>query len=461
MRASAQGSIAGTVYDSLRTRAPLADATVVLVEKSRYATTDSRGRFSFDSVPDGHYTVGFTHAVLDSLDLQGPIVAVDVAGARRASVLLTTPSSRTMYARLCPSVHDTTTGMVIGRVRDVDAQTPIADAAVSTDWTEYTLRGGHTSSTRMRAATRTNAGGLYLLCGVPTDVPLDVQSELGGIVAGPTPLSMEGRLFSRVDFAISRKDSAARTVVTAASHVDSGVAAPRTPGTASLRGTVLGADGKPLHDATVSVAGTDRSVRSGADGTFRVDQIPAGTRTIEVKAIGLLPVTFSVDFATRSVRDTTVSVTRVAQELKSVTVEGKTKSGPWMALSGFDDRRQHALGNYVTADEIKQHNYVDMAQILRTVSGVKVDCAATKGLQGVPCRPVVHMLGITDYKSVGCIPNYFLDGAPFPSGYSDLNASILIASIKGIEVYTNPGSIPAQFDLESSTGCGSIVIWTH
>jgi hypothetical protein len=51
--AAAQGSIAGTVYDSLSTHAPLANATVVLVERSRYATTDARGRFRIDSVPDG------------------------------------------------------------------------------------------------------------------------------------------------------------------------------------------------------------------------------------------------------------------------------------------------------------------------------------------------------------------------------------------------------------------------
>ena len=58
IRAGAQGSIAGTMYDSLSTHAPLANATVVLVERSRYATTDSRGRFQIDSVPDGHYTLG-------------------------------------------------------------------------------------------------------------------------------------------------------------------------------------------------------------------------------------------------------------------------------------------------------------------------------------------------------------------------------------------------------------------
>ncbi|MBI3568120.1 MAG: hypothetical protein HY084_07965 [Gemmatimonadetes bacterium] len=68
-RAGAQGSIVGTAYDSLSTRGPLANATVVLVERARYATADARGRFRIDSVPDGHYTIGCLHPVLDSLDL--------------------------------------------------------------------------------------------------------------------------------------------------------------------------------------------------------------------------------------------------------------------------------------------------------------------------------------------------------------------------------------------------------
>jgi hypothetical protein len=93
---AAQGSITGTVYDSLSTRGPLANATVVLVERSRYTTTDARGRFTFDSVPDGHYTIGFLHAVLDSLDLQVPPVPADVSGNRRAVVRLFTPSPATV-----------------------------------------------------------------------------------------------------------------------------------------------------------------------------------------------------------------------------------------------------------------------------------------------------------------------------------------------------------------------------
>ena len=101
-RAGAQGSIAGIVYDSLSAHAPLAGATVVLVESSRYATTDKSGRFRIDSVPAGRYTLGFTYAALDALDLSLPDIPVDVVDGRRSAVTLASPSVATVYARLCP-----------------------------------------------------------------------------------------------------------------------------------------------------------------------------------------------------------------------------------------------------------------------------------------------------------------------------------------------------------------------
>src|ERR1035437_4852695 len=77
--ASAQGGISGTVFDSLITHAPLANATVVLVERSKYVATDAHGRFRIDSVPDGRYTLSFIHPVLDSLGLPGPPTVLQAA----------------------------------------------------------------------------------------------------------------------------------------------------------------------------------------------------------------------------------------------------------------------------------------------------------------------------------------------------------------------------------------------
>ena len=471
-RAGAQGRISGVVYDSLRTHGPLANATVVLIEPSRYATTDAKGRFSFDSVAPGKYSIGFTHDVLDSLDLQGPIATANVVAGQLASVVLAVPSATTMYARLCPAVHDTSTGMVIGRVRDVDDQSALPNAAVSTEWAEYVISGGKAVPSRMHAATKSGAGGIYLLCGIPTNVALEVRTELAGIVVGPSPLDMHGRIFTRVDFAVSRKDDAAREMPLGATHGDSIAFAAYGPGTAALHGVVRAADGKPLKDAVVSVIGTERSGRSDAAGAFRVEQIPAGTRAIEVKSIGMMPVTFAMDFPTHGTRDTTVSVSKRAQELKAVSVEEHGFTTSLMLNDGFAARQAHGLGSFLTEKDLAKHNYSTLTAVLESVRGMHI-AYGTKGY------PLPQMLGIMNLTTDYCIPNFWIDGTPYhvdgaaptastnprsqqvKAPYTDISDSVRPEMIKGIEIYTSAGEVPAQYDKFSSTGCGSIVIWTR
>lgn len=460
-RAGAQGSIAGTVYDSMSMRAPMAHATVVLVERSRYATTDGRGRFRFDTVPDGHYTLGLLHPLLDSLDLQLPVMPVEVAEGRRVTVALATPSAATAYARICPGVRETDTGVIIGRVRDVDDGSPVADATVSTDWTEYTVTEGRAIGHRVRAAARTDSLGVYLLCDVAKDVPLDVQAELTGLVAGPIPRRLDDHLITRADFAFSRRDSAARAVALG----DSAEATTFPPGTASLRGRVRGADGRPVREAVVSLEGTPRSVRTDSAGAFRLDRIPAGTRTIDVRSIGSAPTTFTMDFATSAARDTTLTIGGQAQELTTVTVVGAVPSTSMMERDGFETRRRQGMGAFMTAQELARYGLADLVTVLQGMRGVHIEYGASNGATALP---MPFMRGVANLKGSYCIPNIFLDGAPFavsggldPAGFADLSMMVRPENILGIEVYSNSAFIPPQYDYSSSTGCGSIVIWTQ
>ena len=47
------GTIEGTVFDSLLTQRPLRGATVYVVGTTLAATTDDRGRFAIEGVPEG------------------------------------------------------------------------------------------------------------------------------------------------------------------------------------------------------------------------------------------------------------------------------------------------------------------------------------------------------------------------------------------------------------------------
>jgi hypothetical protein len=168
--------------------------------------------------------------------------------------------------------------------------------------------------------------------------------------------------------------------------------------------------------------------------------------------------------------DTSLPPSQRAQSLAPVAIEGKAVLPSWMERSGFETRRHQGLGAFLTTEEIGRHGYSDLASILRSARGVDVVYRSVMGRS----IPFPYMLGVSNINGLRCVPNVFLDGAPFPISIAqggrtiadDQQFEVLTAvtrpeAIKGIEVYSNPGTIPAQYDLTSSTGCGSIVIWTR
>ena len=160
------------------------------------------------------------------------------------------------------------------------------------------------------------------------------------------------------------------------------------------------------------------------------------------------------------------------------------------AQHGFYARRSHGLGTFVTDTQIAKHHYSDLAAVLSDVHGMHT--VLDKGSY----HPMLHgtLVGF-------CPPNIYVDGALFSRSttlgglnappaasaggrggatsqlaqsssrggisqsssmdFADLSLIVQPDRIKGIEVYQNPGNAPIEFDLFSSTGCGSIVIWTR
>src|SRR5262249_18358979 len=112
--------VRGVAYDSIR-RQPLRDAFVSILGSeagARNTTTDSHGRFQFDSVPPGDYTFAIQHAVLDSLGLSGVSRKATVA-TEDAEVRLGVPSFGTLWRIECaglPVPKDS--GFAFGPLRD-------------------------------------------------------------------------------------------------------------------------------------------------------------------------------------------------------------------------------------------------------------------------------------------------------------------------------------------------------
>lgn len=453
-RLDAQARISGTVYDSLTSQGPLRGATIVLIEQGRYATSDDRGRFAIDSVAPGKYSIGFMHPVLDSLGLFVPAILVEVPAIGIVRVKLSTPSPATAYARLCPGKRDDATGVLYGRVSDVDSDAALPGADIFTDWTEILLSALTREDRRLQATVQADADGTYRLCGVPLRIALDVRASADGFGGGPLRLVVGDGLMARADFAISHSDSAARDSTTRDSTAE-------RPGSAALRGTVRDASGRAVPNALVGLVGQSRTVHTDRDGAFVLAGIPAGTRTAEVRSIGKPPAYFGITLQSHHEQTAAFVLDRVIPLLAPMTVVARGAGTSAMNRSGFAERRSRGLGAFLTAADIAKIGGFDLGELLSRVRGVR-----TTSMNG---DLVPTFMGP---RGMPCVPNFFLDGIAFMVDggrasntvrypFTDLASVITPNMIRGIEVYSSAGTIPMEYDRSSFTGCGSILIWTR
>lgn len=420
----------GTVFDSLRSYAPLKGATVVINELPLYATTDGRGRFEFDiPVPNGNYTITFLHPTLDSLLMSAEVLPFSVSSATTVNTRLSIPSASTLVAKICRGRAEPSTGVLIGRVRDVDDSSAIVGARVTTDWLELQFeKDGRLSRRPQRVSTLTGPGGTYVLCGAPIDIAVDVTASRDSATTGPVEPFRERPQVARRDFAL----------------------APRAAAGATLTVTVHTASGGFAKDALVGVLGTELTGHTNDQGRLVIANVPPGTQSVEVRQIGTRPVTQIVDLPSGRATSLDVKLDQFVTALPTVAVTGRSRTG--VDKNGFDERARRGLGHYIGSEELAKHPASDLVDIVARSPGV----IRQWGPKGA-------FLAMRSNWGGPCIPAYIVDGLPWMAvsgGNSarEISDYIRPEDIKSIEVYSGIGKIPSIFD--RANGCGAVVIWT-
>ena len=261
--------LTGLVHDSL-SGFPLPGAVVQLIEGNassgaRSVVADERGRFQFADIDPGDYRVGFHHPRLDTLGIEAPVRALHMQ-ADETDVLLAVPSVVHIRAAVCGAgVAGREATLLMGTVYDASTGTPVANAAVQVEWTELELGRRTAVPRRALRKTVTGANGWYGVCDVPREgvVQLAVRTPRDSIDR------VEVRLYGDVlNHQLLYLGAATTTRVTG----------------------VVTRDGsnKPVADATVSVP-NGPSVRTNAKGAFVLDAVPAGSRALDVRAMGFYP----------------------------------------------------------------------------------------------------------------------------------------------------------------------------
>jgi len=446
-QSTASASVEGTVTDSVHAK-PAVGAMVFLTRTSpepsefRSAVTDEKGRFRFDTLTAGRYSISFATPYLDSLSINLPARELTLTDGQAAHVDFTTPSGATLRAAACPGLALARgRGAVLGQVTDADTDRPLTTAHVVVSWVDLSVDSTfHPVTSERSGEVAVDSLGRYRLCGVPTDTYLQVQVQDSGRAGSAITVSVgdEGGVLVR-DLSLSGEsaqslaslDSIAKAVAT-----DTTATAPLLTGTATVSGTVRGPSGQPLADAQVRVRDAAGVARTDSSGRFTLTHQPAGTQLLETRRVGYLLSEVPVELRSGRTTEAAVTLTRIVN-LDSVLVTARRARYP-----EFERRRRSGFGRYFDESDLEKRHLPETSDLFRMLPGFRV-----QGF-GLDAR-VVSTRGIVSLRG-GCSTNVVINGIQ----HQEINL-LDPASIGAIEAYPGPAGAPMQYD----SACGVIVIW--
>ncbi|MHB1311329.1 MAG: carboxypeptidase regulatory-like domain-containing protein [Gemmatimonadaceae bacterium] len=448
-------AVRGVVRDSIA-QAPLAGAWVQLADadsQARYVRTvrsDTLGRFTIDSVPAGRYALGFFHPMLDSLGVEPTFRELRVQGSRAVQADLAIPSAARLRTAICGQA-DAGGALVIGIAREATARAPAAGVTVIGEWMEYTFAPGGIGRSRPRRVATTAANGWFSMCNVPSGGTMFLSASRGADTTDQIEVAVPATGFQRRDVYLG----AARIVVTgeAASRADSLPPPVRLRlGDGRLRGVVVTADGsRPLPGALVRIS-DGPTVRANELGEWTLVDAPAGTRMLEVRAVGYYPVRRAVDVVPDAA-PVRVTLSTFKAMLDTVRITAVRVADRF--ASGFEERQRSGRGHFLTADDIMRRGAVDASDVFKNLPGVRIYDG------GIFMRSAFKPGGAAanEEGSYACKPMFYVNGLPmFDINTGELDATMRARNIRAVEIY-DEASVPPQFQLGMS-GCGAIVIWT-
>ncbi len=200
----------------------------------------------------------------------------------------------------------------------------------------------------------------------------------------------------------------------------------------------------PVLGATGNLVGTRLHSATDSVGRFNQPSLGAGTYIIEVRAIGYGVTSWVLHLSEGEVVDYVFELSPIGFALDPIVVEGRP--GYFQRrMQEFEERRRAGRGVFITHEQIETSGAATMADVLRGVPGVRLNCRS--GICNVQMTRTGH--GV-------CNADWVVDGAPASMSSTP---HLPVVGIVAVEIYRSPNEAPAEF-LKADSQCGVIAIWT-
>ena len=203
---------------------------------------------------------------------------------------------------------------------------------------------------------------------------------------------------------------------------------------------------------SVTVAVTDLAGRA-------IFSVASTDRRLALTRLGYQPRGLTLPERPTDSLQLSVAMVAIPQQLTRVDVRDSATESVSARLTGYEQRRTRGRGTFITRETIEKSNRVRTIDLFRGYPGFRVidslsdqHIAGSRGSKPIVRGPLSAL--------APCVFRVAIDGTLMPWGFQ-VNM-IDPKEIHGIEVYSGPATIPAEFATTARDAfCGMVLIWTR
>ena len=145
---------------------------------------------------------------------------------------------------------------------------------------------------------------------------------------------------------------------------------------AEIRGQITDNNGNPISEATISVKGMKRAVRTKGNGYFTLSELPSGETTILVHAIGYATQQRTLQLSNKSYTGVNFALQERSDALPTVDVMGRREQSYKNSVSFVGTKTATALKDvpqsigYVTKELVLDQGAITVNDVVKNISGI-------------------------------------------------------------------------------------------